>query len=145
MTTETNHKILLLSFVVFGVLFYSCKNNQTQLDNFESKLNLKDSLPNKRFSKSEIINSKFNTKFIFGTWTLSYNEPACSFQINEKCFSFCDYDGNGERLYKIIVDSIFLDNPYLIFKGKILQATGDTLIIHWQNNQIPETLLRWKD
>jgi hypothetical protein len=107
------------------------------------ELNLTDSLPNQRFGKSAIINSKFDTKLLFGIWVKSNDDPACDFQWNEKVFSFCDYDGNPDRLYKVNGDSLFLDNPYLIFKGRIINATKDTLIIHWQENEKPETFVRW--
>lgn len=102
-------------------------------------------LPNKRFGKSEIIKSKFDPNLIFGVWALSYDDPACNFEINKKRILLCDYDGDGERLYRIVYDSIFLDNPSLIFKGKILKSTQDTLVIHWQQNEKSETLLRWKN
>ena len=102
-------------------------------------------LPNKRFGKSEIINPKFDPNLIFGVWTFSHDAPACEFEINEKRILLCDYDGDGERFYRIINDSIFLDNPSLIFKGKILNSTNDSLIIHWQQNEKPEILLRWKE
>ena len=107
--------------------------------------NYNDSLPNKRFKKSEIISSSFKKEALFGIWTTSNDNPACDFTLSEKEFFFCDYDGDGSRFYKIVKDTIFLDNPYLIFKGLILKATGDTLQIQWQENENPQTLIRWKD
>jgi len=136
--------LFLYLFSFFTIGFFSCKEKPLK-QVVHSTLNLNDSLPNKRFGKSEIINSKFNPKLFFGIWTLSYDDPACDFEMDEKVLSFCDYDGESDRLYKIIVDSVFLDNPFLIFKGKIVKATGDSLIIHWQENKTPETYLRWKD
>ncbi|THU34874.1 hypothetical protein FAM09_23050 [Niastella caeni] len=107
--------------------------------------NYNDTLPNKRFKRSEIVSCSFKKEALFGTWTTSYENPACDFKIDEKEYFLCDYDGDGSRLYKIVKDTLFLDNPYLIFKGLILKATGDTLVIHWQENEEPEKLLRWKD
>ncbi|MES2780852.1 MAG: hypothetical protein V4651_13245 [Bacteroidota bacterium] len=98
-----------------------------------------------RFTKSEISHPKFRNELIFGVWTHSTDAPSCDFEINKRRLLFCDYDGDGERFYKIIGDSIFLDNPTIMFKGKILSVTRDKLIIHWQNNAKPEILLRWKN
>jgi|JI7StandDraft_1071085.scaffolds.fasta_scaffold98114_2 hypothetical protein len=115
-------------------------------DTVVKDLNNSDSLlPNRRFGKSEIINPKFEKKLILGVWTKSYEDPSCVFEINENSLLLCDYDGDGERLYKIIGDSIFLDNPHTIFQGRIIDATGNKLIIHWQENESPETLLRWRE
>ena len=106
---------------------------------------LDDPLPNQRFRKSEIVSPTFEPELLFGVWTLSADAPACEFEINRKRLLLCDYDGNGERLYKIKKDSIFLDNPTLIFKGRILSVSKDSLVIHWQENDKPEILLRWKE
>jgi hypothetical protein len=102
-------------------------------------------LPNQRFTKSEIIAPTFDHNLLFGVWAFSDDAPACEFEINKKRLMLCDYDGNGERLYKINKDSIFLDNPNLIFKGRILSVSKDSLVIHWQENDKPEILLRWKE
>ena len=102
-------------------------------------------LPNQRFKKSEIIAPTFDPNLLFGVWTRSADAPACEFEINKKRLLLCDYDGDGERLYKIKKDSIFLDNPTLIFKGRILSVSKDSLVIHWQENDKPEILLRWKE
>lgn len=107
--------------------------------------NFEDSLPNKRFKKSEIISCSFKKEALFGVWTTSHDNPACDFELSAKKFLLCDYDGDGSRLYKIEKDTLYLDNPFVLFKGLILKATGDTLVIHWQENENPETLLRWKD
>lgn len=110
----------------------------------EAKKDTAESKPNKRFGKSVIINSAFDTSLIFGVWTKSYDDPACDFELDARRFLICDYDGDGERLYKIIGDSIFLDNPYNIFRGKILNAVGGSLVIHWQNNEYADSLFRMK-
>ena len=101
--------------------------------------------PNTRFGKSQIINSRFDPKLIFGVWTHSHKDPACEFEINEKRLLLCDYDGDGERLYRIENDSLLLDNPWSIFRGKIVSVNKDTMVIHWQENESPEILLKWKD
>jgi hypothetical protein len=103
-------------------------------------------MPDKKrpFNKSEIVNPSFDEKLIFGVWGASLDDPACEFEINKDRFLLCDYDGDGERIYSITGDSIYLKNPTLIFKGKILRVTTDSLVIHWQNNQEPEVLLRWR-
>jgi hypothetical protein len=106
--------------------------------------NYNDSLPNKRFKKSEIVSCSFKKEALFGIWTTSNDNPACEFDLKEKEFYLCDYDGDGSRLYKIEKDTLFLDNPYVLFKGLIVKATGDTLVIHWQENEEPQTLVRWK-
>lgn len=111
----------------------------------ESAEQVEEPLPNQRFGKSEIIAPTFDPKLLFGVWTLSDDAPACEFEINKKRLLLCDYDGDGERLYKINKDSIFLDNPTLIFKGRILSVSKDSLVIHWQENDKPEILLRWKE
>jgi hypothetical protein len=145
----------IIALAVYALTSCSSSDNQraeraetresVESENQAAELSENNLLPNTRFGKSEIINSKFDPKLIFGVWTLSYDDPACNFEINEKSLLLCVYDGDGERLYRIIGDSIYLDNPALIFKGKILNAIKDTLIIHWQQNDTPETLLRWKD
>ena len=111
----------------------------------ESEETSEESLPNRRFKKSEIIEPTFDPELLFGVWTISYEAPACEFEISKKRLLLCDYDGDGERLYKIKKDSIFLDNPTLIFKGRILSVSKDSLVIHWQENDKPEILLRWKE
>ena len=149
--------LLLYTFLIGSCAILSCthsnnpvvENKATQgtMESEKHKDELFDNepLPNKRFGKSEIIKSKFDPNLIFGVWALSYDDPACNFEINKKRILLCDYDGDGERLYRIVYDSIFLDNPSLIFKGKILKSTQDTLVIHWQQNEKSETLLRWKN
>ncbi|KAA2239560.1 hypothetical protein F0L74_25520 [Chitinophaga agrisoli] len=100
----------------------------------------------KRFKSSEIINSAFPTAHILGTWTHSLDEPGCDFLINAQAFMYCDYDGNGERLYRIEADSIFLDEAATIRKGRILIASGDTLAIRWDElRDMPDTLIRWRN
>src|SRR5688500_17121646 len=115
-------------FVLFCMLaVYSCSlKPKTDLNNIivdstavsnkilikTHPMNYDDSLPNKRFSKSEIISCSFNKEALFGTWTTSHENPACDFVINEKELYLCDYDGDGARFYKIEKDTLFLDNPY---------------------------------
>ena len=96
------------------------------------------------FSKSEISDPSFDKELLFGVWGASLEDPACEFEINEKRLLLCDYDGDGERIYLITGDSIFLNNPMLVFKGKILKITRDSLVIHWQENEEAQVLLRWK-
>ena len=154
-------KSLTLLAIFCTLVMYACSDKPKQNDPHNSTVdspavsrkifikgdpeNYNDSLPNKRFKKSEIISCSFKKEALFGIWTTSNDNPACDFDLNAKEFFLCDYDGDGSRLYKIVKDTLFLDNPYVLFKGLILKATGDTLVIQWQENENPETLLRWKE
>jgi hypothetical protein len=129
------------------IILVSCNQNEKPI----SKPSTTDSITSNRivpstkqkFIKSEIINPDFDTALIFGIWGTSLTAPACEFEITANHLLLCDYDGDGQRFYKIIGDSILLDNPTLVFKGKILRVTKDSLILHWQNNDKPEVLLKW--
>lgn len=148
----TFYILLLLS----GSVILSCQDKNKPLPDTVAKDSLPvkkvvtpeqnedEMLPNQRFGKSEIINPKFPRDLLFGIWA-EKDSPACDFTIDEKVFFLCDMEGDSDRLYLINGDSIFLDNPTLIFKGKIINVTKDSLIIHWQQNENPQVLLRWKD
>lgn len=144
--------ILTLSICSYGCNDHGSKSKEAKQEKLEATIvqkeridTLEEPLPNQRFKKSKIVVPTFDPNLLFGVWTLSPDAPACEFEINEKRLLLCDYDGNGERLYKISKDSIFLDNPTLIFKGRILSVSKDSLVIHWQENDKPEILLRWKE
>lgn len=132
---------------LFICLSLSCNEERNVL--FKQKASsVKDeqadkSLPNQHFGKSEIVKPNFDPQLLFGIWADKKDASSCNFEINKTRVLYCDYDGNGERLYKINEDSIFLDNPTLIFAGKIIRLTKDSLVIHWQNNKKPERLVRW--
>lgn len=143
---EFRAKIILIVSIVLS----SC-SGKTQVDNVSKTTNIASSdsllrthVVGREFTRSQIINPNFEKDLIFGVWGTSLDAPACDFEIDEKRFLLCDYDGDGERMYLIIGDSIFLDNPTLIFKGKILKVNIDSLTIHWQETKSPEVLLRWK-
>jgi len=100
----------------------------------------------KRFNLSEIVNPLFPKNQILGTWTTSQENPSCDFLITERSFIYCDYDGNGERLYRIVKDSIYLDEAEGIRKGRILNASGDTLVLRWDEYaDVDLTFIRWKN
>jgi hypothetical protein len=146
---------LLILLTVLTISISSCSSKDDKSKTKEIKQDTlpttspkepeEEPLPNQRFKKSEVIAPTFDPNLLFGVWTLSADAPACEFEINKKRLLLCDYDGNGERHYKINKDSIFLDNPTLIFKGRILSVSKDSLVIHWQENDKPEILLRWKE
>lgn len=103
------------------------------------------SFPNSRFGKSEIINSLFPVKSILSPiWNLSKTGTQIFF--TEEYFVTREYSqDNSEKvdqknLYKIIEDSIFIDNSYSIRRGKIIRASCDTLVIQWRPNIKPDTL-----
>lgn len=146
-------KDLILCLTSFVWLLSSCSETNTHsTENIDSTpkqqshWDTKGTLPNRRFGKSSIIHPKFDPQLIFGSWETTDGDPGGCCEINEKRYLLCDYDeGDPKRLYRIESDSIFLDNPYLIFKGKILKATGDTLIIHWQENKNPKVFIKQTD
>ncbi|MBC7384038.1 MAG: hypothetical protein H7296_13800 [Bacteroidia bacterium] len=128
-------------------LFLSC-NDERNLSFKQQASYIKNeqadkSMPNRHFGTSKITKPNFDTHLLFGIWADKTDASSCNFEINADHMLYCDYDGNGERLYTINGDSIFLDNPTLIFKGKILSVTKDSLVIHWQNNKTAERLVRW--
>ncbi len=136
-------KVLLFFFYL--ALLISCTESKVKISSTSTEVDSgpKATVNKQKFLKSEIISPSFDKELIFGVWGTSIDAPACEYEINEKRLLLCDYDGDGERLYKIFGDSILLDNPTLIFRGRILKLTNDSLIIHWQNNKAPEILLRW--
>jgi hypothetical protein len=106
--------------------------------------NVSDSLPNRRFGKSEIINSMFPIKALLDVWTSS-NTSTEIFLTEEYFVIREDSPDKSEsldhkNLYKIIEDSIFIDTPFSIQRGKIIRASCDTLVIHWRQNNKPDTL-----
>lgn len=98
----------------------------------------------RKFSSSSFSSSIFKADSIYGVWTLSNDYPHCGFEINAKRFLYCDYDGNGERFFKIVEDSIFLDGEEL-YKGHIIKADSDTLIIQWDDGEEDNVNIRWKN
>lgn len=116
------------------------KNDLNKSDN-----NAGDSIPNSRFLKSEIINSKFPVKSLLDNiWKLSHTDTETFF--TETYYVIRNNPDNlvsfrHERLYKIIEDSIFIDTPFSIQRGKISRVSCDTLIIQWQKKEKSDTLI----
>ncbi len=99
---------------------------------------------NRRFTSSSFSSSTLRKEDFLGIWTISNDDPACAFEITEKWFFYCDFDGNAERYYKVKEDSIFLDDE-TFREGRILKTTHDSLVILWDGNDQPEIKIRWKN
>ncbi len=120
----------------------SLNRKKNDLNNSDNSIS--DSIPNNRFIKSEIINSKFPVKSLLDNiWKLSQTDTETFF--TEESYIIRNNPDNlesfrHERLYKIIEDSIYIDTPFSIQRGKIIRASCDTLVIHWRQNNKPDTL-----
>ncbi len=151
------------TILVFSVLFLlsGCAGNEisttTTFD--DSAITMQDAVSDtdslmaaryapvsKRFKSSEIIDCTFPKANIMGTWASSPNNTSCDFLITDKAWMYCSYDGNVMRLYRIVADSIFLDESAAIRKGRIRIASGDTLAIRWDEQPgMTDTFIRWRN
>jgi hypothetical protein len=93
---------------------------------------------------SRIIDSKFPPKNLFGIWVLDRTAPHADFWLDADAFYLAEADEEGNRPYLIELDSIKVYYKYFTARGKILKATGDTLVLHFNEGE-ESCYLRWKE
>jgi hypothetical protein len=136
---------IYLILLITGLNYQSCKNKNIQPDEGSSSVPTNKTVFDGRIIKSEIVSATFDQELLYGIWTVSNTDPTCAFEITEKIFLYCDYDGNGERQYKVYKDSIYLYDSTLIYRGSIISVSKDSLVIKWEDRESPDILLRWQE
>ncbi len=119
------------------------KHNRIVEANFEKNPDNKRELNIDRPKQSKIVKPKFDSKLLFGIWTLDPDGPHADFELTKKSFYLVDYDGDGAMPYIIDQDTIKVYfNDYCSI-GLIKNATKDTLKIDWDENGITN-YVKWK-
>lgn len=143
--------------LIIILILVSCKKIETKIEN--SKFNKKenknlDTFSIKRTSlnqeksinkpkESEIINSKFDLKLLFGIWTYNSKSPHADFELTIKSFYVIDFDGDGNMPYIINQDTIKVYYDDFVSIGVIKNVSEDTLKIDWDQNGVTNCV-KWK-
>ena len=93
---------------------------------------------------SRIINSKYPVDDLFGIWVLDLTAPHADFWLDIDSFYLAANDEDGNRPYVIEDDSIKIYFKTSTAKGRILKATGDTLVLRINDGE-DATYLRWPE
>ncbi len=93
---------------------------------------------------SRIINPLFPPEKLFGIWAIDLSAPHADFWLDEDAFYLAEADEEGNRPYIIDEDSIKIYYKNFTARGKIVRATGDTLVLHFNEGE-ESCYLRWKE
>lgn len=93
---------------------------------------------------SRIIDSKFPISNLFGIWVLDRTAPHADFWLDQDSFYLAANDEEGNRPYLIEDDSIKIYFKTLTAKGRIVKATGDTLVLRINEGE-DDVYLRWQE
>jgi hypothetical protein len=115
---------------------YPISEYNTDLEEFDNII---------RPKKSQVIKPVFDTKLLYKIWTLDPNGPHADFWLTEKDFYVVDYDGDGAMPYLIEQDSILIFYNDFIQKGRIMNVTRDSLVIQWEEIELPTSYVIWEN
>lgn len=130
----------LLSIIITLLLFLACAKDQKKdaAQNNADSLATKheDIVASKKTSPTQdnISSPKFDTKLLYGTWTINNDGPHADFKLNEKSLYIVDSEDGGEHDYRISHDSLIVKYEDYNAVGIIKKSVKDTLVINWDNS-----------
>ena len=94
--------------------------------------------------ESRIEYARFPVERLFGIWVLDPTAPHADIWLDADGFYAAVTDSEGNRPYRILDDSITIYYQYYTARGRILRATGDTLVLRINDTE-DATYLRWRE
>ena len=93
---------------------------------------------------SHVFYPRFSTAKLFGVWALDLTAPHADFWLDPEFFYLAEAEEEGNRPYVIEDDSIKIYYKSYTAKGRIVRATGDTLVLSVNGGE-DATYFRWKE
>ncbi len=133
------HYFVLLSLFFAISIGVQCKDRSQRRE----KTQIDQAVSAEDYS-NESDSADFSLENILGIWTTDTNGPHADFVIDTAYFMMVDHEQPAEYRYEISDDSIFVHLDGFVSKGRILGATGKTLVINWKD-QGTIKYFRWDD
>ncbi len=93
---------------------------------------------------SHVFIPRFPTTKMFGVWALDLTAPHADFWLDAESFYLAEEEEEGNRPYVIEDDSIKIFYKSYTSKGRIVRATGDTLVLRLNGGEEME-YMRWRE
>ncbi len=93
---------------------------------------------------SRIEYPRFPVEWLLGIWALNLEAPHADIWLDEDWFYAEETDNEGNRPYRILDDSITIYYQNFTARGRIIHATGDTLVLRINDGE-DATYLRWRE
>ena len=94
--------------------------------------------------ESRIELPRFAPEKLLGIWVLDLTAPHADIWLDEDGFYAAEADDEGNRPYRILDDSITIYYQHYTARGRIIRATGDTLVLRINDGE-DATYLRWRE